>query len=221
MDISHITSQSLLHLLSLAEKKDALIKAIEEVNAEIARTVKGGAISVVEAIEVVRPPQPKAVAPAKVKAAPAAPKKSKDAGRAGGLKDRVLALLEAAGAQGLRVKEIADKLGIKATNISVWFSTTGKNHTNRLEPGRYAAKGTKTVAAVPNKVEAPVKPAKAAKVANAKRKMTPEARARIGAAATARWAAVRAGKAAAKPAAKPVAPTKAPAKKGFRLAKYK
>ena len=218
MDISHITSQSLLHLLSLAEKKDELIRAIEEVNAEIARTIKGGAVSVVEVFEVVKPlraaavkpPQPPAGKPAKAKARPSAPK-----GRSGGLKDRIIALLEAAGDQGLRVKDIADKLGVKATNISVWFSTTGKNHTKRLEPGRYAAKGSK-LAATPApaiKIIAPVKPSNAPK----KGKMSPEARARIGSAAKARWAALRASKAAAKP----VVSAKASSKKGFRLNKSK
>ena len=75
MDISHITSRSLLHLLSLAEKKDALIKALEEVNTEIARTIRGGAVSVVAALEVVKPAQPKAAAkPAK----PAKPAKKRE-----------------------------------------------------------------------------------------------------------------------------------------------
>ena len=211
MDISHITSQSLLHLLSLAEKKSALIKAIEEVNTEIAKTIKGGASSVVEALEVVKTSRPKVVSPAKAKAATAAPKSI--VGRSGSLKDRILELLDAAGAGGLRVKEIAEGLGIKGTNISVWFSTTGKKHTKRLEPGRYAAKGAKPIATVPSKAATSTKTAKASK----ERKMSTEARARIGAAAKARWAAHRASKVSAKPSA----PAKAPGKKGFKQSKFK
>ncbi|MEI6280343.1 MAG: hypothetical protein WCQ16_13330, partial [Verrucomicrobiae bacterium] len=48
MDISHITSHSLRSLLSLTERKDELLQGIEEVHAEIIRTLKGGAVGVVE-----------------------------------------------------------------------------------------------------------------------------------------------------------------------------
>ena len=51
MDISHITSQSLRSLLSLTEKKDELLQGIEEVHAEIIRTLKGGVVGVVEIIK--------------------------------------------------------------------------------------------------------------------------------------------------------------------------
>ena len=217
MDISHITSQSLLHLLSLAEKKDALVKAIEEVNAEIANTIRGGATSVIEALEVVKvvkKSQPQIDAPAKsnTKTKPAPAVRKVKVGRSGGLKDRILALLEEAGPLGLQVKDISDKLGVKGTNISVWFSTTGKGLTKRLSPGRYAAKGAKSPAPAAIPAAAPAKPAKGAK----KSQMSPEGRARIGAAAKARWAARRANKTSPKPAA----PAKAPVKKGFQQSKY-
>ena len=67
MDISHITSQSLRSLLSLTEKKDELLQGIEEVHAEIIRTLQGG-ISV-EVVEIASSPTiaktPVAVAPVK------------------------------------------------------------------------------------------------------------------------------------------------------------
>jgi hypothetical protein len=135
MDISHITSQSLRRLLELTDKKNALIKGIEDIETEIANTLKGAASTVV-----------KTVTPSKAKAAKApktrATRRSKGkASRPGGLKERILALLDSAGAQGLKVKEIAEKLGMPTGNISVWFSTTGKKITTKVEPGRYAAKG--------------------------------------------------------------------------------
>ncbi|MFA6177075.1 MAG: hypothetical protein WC765_10910, partial [Phycisphaerae bacterium] len=129
MDIKHITSQSLRRLLSLTEKKDKLIKGVEELETEISKTLKGVATSVVEVAEVIVPP----------KSAKKTRAKKTKAGKAGGLKDRILDLLDAAGEEGLRVKEIAEKLGSKAANISVWFSTTGKKHTRKVQPGRYAA----------------------------------------------------------------------------------
>jgi hypothetical protein len=173
MDIKHITSQSLRRLLSLTEKKDKLIKGVEELETEIAKTLKGVATSVVEVAEVIVPPK--------------RARKTK-AGKAGGLKERILDLLDAAGDEGLRVKEIAEKLGAKAGNISVWFSTTGKKHTRKIKPGRYAAKGSAKKAATK------AKPAKAKK----KSHLSAAGRARIAAATKARWAARRAGKAPAK-----------------------
>jgi len=44
MDISLINSQSLLHLLSLTEKKEELLQILEQIDAEIIRTLKGGVV---------------------------------------------------------------------------------------------------------------------------------------------------------------------------------
>ena len=46
MDISLINSQSLLRLLSLVEKKEELLETLEEIDAAIISTLKGGTISV-------------------------------------------------------------------------------------------------------------------------------------------------------------------------------
>lgn len=157
MDISLINSQSLLHLINLTEKKEELIQILNQIDAEIISVLKGGVFVgvVTEARPAIVSPAPalnKPVAAAPVKAeAPTKPaKKAKKAKsrKSGGLKDRILTLLESAGDQGLRVKDIAAKLGAKAANISVWFSTTGKKITTKLEPGRYAVKGS-AVAAKP------------------------------------------------------------------------
>ena len=204
MDISYINSQSLLRLLSLTERKEELLQLVEELDAEIKRTLQGGVVSV-EVIKVAAPSAPalsKPVSAAQVPAKPAKGPKVK-AVRSGGLKDRILALLEAAGDKGIRVKDIAAKLGSKAANISVWFSTTGKDITTKLAPGLYARKGAP-------KLSVADKPAakKLPKAGKAKKKsgISPEGRARIAAAAKARWAKLRAGKAA------PVAPAAKPAK---------
>ncbi len=187
MDISLINSQSLLHLLSLTEKKEELLQVLEQIDAEIIRTLRGG-ISV-EVLDVapapaIVAPAPKAKLPVK---APAKPAKKFKPAKSGGLKDRILALLETAGDTGLKVREIADKLGSKPGNIAVWFSTTGKNITTKVAPGRFAKKGaSKAVAAAPV----------AKKQAKAKKKsgITPEGRAKLAANMKARWAARKAGK---------------------------
>lgn len=128
MNLTHITSQSLRRLLSLTDKKEQLLKSIEEVENEIKKALTGAQAAVVEA-----------VTPAKARKKKSRKSKAKTA-KPVGLKERVLALLEDAGAQGLKVKDVAEKLGAKTGNISVWFSTTGKKLTTKLEPGRYAVK---------------------------------------------------------------------------------
>lgn len=199
MNIKHITSETLRNLLELTEKKEQLIKAVADVENQISKALSGTASAVLDVAEAVTPFKPKK-----------APAKRTSSG--GSTKERVLALLEAAGDQGLRVREIADKLGTKVTNISVWFSTTGKDITTRLGPGHFAAKKVTGSAAKP---EAPKVASKPAPKAPAKRKMSTEARAKIAAAAKARWEKVKAAKAPqpekAPAVAKPAKPAK-PAK---------
>ena len=173
MDIKHITSDSLRRLLSLTTKKEQLIKAVSDVENEIARALKGAATTAVEVAEAVTPFKPK--------------KKSKGS-KPGGLKDRILALLEAAGDEGVRVKDIAEKLAAKPGNIAVWFSTTGKAITRKVSPGRFAKKGA-------SKASAAAKPAKKTRKAKRKSGLTPEGRAKLAANMKARWAARRAAKA--------------------------
>ena len=233
MDISLINSQSLLQLLSLVEKKEQTLQILEQIDEAIISTLKGGTVSI-EILEITESPARASLSPAatakKAEAAVESPSKaakparSDKAGRSGGLKDRILALLDTAGPEGLRVNDIAAKLSVKATNVSVWFSTTGRKLTTKIEPGRFAVKGAKTASAPVIKTEEPskaaakakaepaVKPGAAAKPAK-KSKMSAEGKARIGAAAKARWAARREAKAApAVPSTKPAAAKPAAAK---------
>ena len=192
MDIKHITSDSLRSLLSLTDKKEQLIKAIADVENQIVRTLKGAATTTKEVAKAVTP----------FKKTRKAKKSSKaKASKSGGLKERILGLLQSAGDEGLRVKDIAAKLASNPANISVWFSTTGKKITTKLAPGLYAAKG-EAKSAPARKAAKPAKKAK--KVIKAKKKggLSAAGRARIAAAAKARWAAHRAAK-GSKPAAKP------------------
>ena len=211
MDISHVNSQSLFRLLSLVERKEELLNLVGEIDAAIIDTLKGGTVSieVVEVSTASKPALSKVVVPAAAKpsvAVKGAVKNAK-ADRPGGLKDRILALLDAAGPEGLRVKDISAKLGVKSTNVSVWFSTTGKKLTIKIEPGRFASKSAKPTSAPSALAEAPAKPVAAAVPTKAakKGKLSPEAKARIGAAAKARWAAARAAKSAPVATDKPVA----------------
>jgi len=215
MDISLINSQSLLRLLALTEKKEELLSLVDNIDAAIIATLKGGVsvevVEIVSAPTIVEPAQ-NPVAALKASAKPARAKKAKG-GKSGGLKEKILTLLETAGSEGLKVKEIADKLGAKPGNISVWFSTTGKNLVTKVEPGRYATKGAVKPASKPATTVVAPAAVKAGRPAKVKRKsgLTPEGRAKLAANMKARWAARKVGKLAAK--------VGKPAKKGFKLPK--
>lgn len=141
MDLSHITSQSLRRILTLTERKDELVKLVAELETEISKVLSGVAAPIVKAAKA-----PKA-APVRKSRQP----RSSGKGKSGGLKGKILSVLESAGAEGLKIKEIAAKVGAPAANVSVWFSTTGKKLTQKLEPGRYAVKGTKPTVVVKEK----------------------------------------------------------------------
>ena len=80
-------------------------------------------------------PEAAASAPVKAKAA----KKGKR-GKRGSVGNKVLGGLQAAGAAGITVPELAANTGIKAGSLHAWFATTGKNHVERVARGRYRIK---------------------------------------------------------------------------------
>ncbi len=217
MNLYHLTSDTLRNLIPLTEKRDALLKTLRALETDIAAALTGTATALVET-----------VAPPKTRIK-ASKRGSKHRAGRGQLKEQILALLKAADSKGLGVKEIADKLGVKAGNVYVWFGSTGKALTSKVAPGRYTVKKS------PSKPEArkarPAKPvpsaktvkrvakkpkSAAAKPVKAKRNISPEARAKMAAAATARWEKHRAGKTGSKPAARHQKASK-PAKKGVRI----
>jgi hypothetical protein len=58
----------------------------------------------------------------------------------GGLKERIIRALRAAGDKGVTVKNLAGRLGKSYGNISVWFHTTGKGvkEVKKVAPGKFA-----------------------------------------------------------------------------------
>jgi hypothetical protein len=137
MSLSSLSVAQVRHLLSLTEKREAVQAELAKVESQIAVLEKEK--EKVEASRKVIAKAPVKKAAVVVKAKPAA----KSNGRRGGLKDRILALLEKAGSRGATVVDIADTLGVKVGNIHVWFATTGKKMSNviKIKPGLYGLKG--------------------------------------------------------------------------------
>lgn len=124
MKSNSITVQSVKSLMALAKRKDKLAKELSKIESQIAALLGGSA------------------APA-AKAPKAAPKKSgakARRGKRGSVGKKILAALEAAGAKGVKITELAKSLGLKNANLHVWFSTTGKKHTRKIGRGHYRLK---------------------------------------------------------------------------------
>ncbi len=159
MDTSKITTSLLKSVLKLAEKRDALLSKLAEVELAIKKAsaapapakstapAKPAARRGRPAKVVAAAPAPKAVkvakAPAVKKSAPVVKAVAPiSTGRRGALKDSIIAELQAAGANGISVKELSDKLGVKNQNVHVWFSTTGRKLGNiqKVGSGKYGWK---------------------------------------------------------------------------------
>ncbi len=84
-------------------------------------------------------PAPK-TAPAAKAPAKAGRRKGKGKGaKRGELSENIIKALGAAGDKGLKIKDLADKVGANYRNVSVWFVTTGKNYpkVKKIAPAHY------------------------------------------------------------------------------------
>jgi hypothetical protein len=136
MSIIDLTSSSLKSLISLTKKKEILLDEIKKIESQVASFLTGKPSPVKKGKG--RPA--KKVSP--VKKGPKASEgvvKSPGAKRGpkGGLGKKVIAALEAAGEEGVKVSDLARKLKVKNTNLHVWFSSTGKkNHPEIKKAGK-------------------------------------------------------------------------------------
>ena len=78
-------------------------------------------------------------------------KKPKEKGTAAA----ILTVLKAAGPDGMKVQEVAAKVGMPVSNVMVWFSTTGKRLVTKLASGRYSIFAPAVAAPAPEVADAP------------------------------------------------------------------
>ena len=105
MSLSSLTSAQLHRLIELVKEKEAIQAKLAQVERSLA-DLESGEVT-------------KDDAPAKRRG----PRRGR---RRAALKDGLLKALQAAGKEGLSVKELAAKLKAKPASVSVWFYTTGK-----------------------------------------------------------------------------------------------
>ncbi len=130
-----ISSAAVRHILKLAKQRDELITELAKVTKSIEAAVGGE--------ETVAPKSKrgrKAKAEKVAKPAPVAKGKAKGGRlKRGAATELILNGLKAAGAAGISVKELAPKIGLKASTMRVWLGTTGKKikEVEKIGWGRY------------------------------------------------------------------------------------
>jgi hypothetical protein len=129
MTLSNLNSSSLRSLIKLTERKEALVREIEKIDAQLSSLILG------------KPLPGKKSVPRSTKTSSALAKKVPGGKRAkrGTLKTKIYAALRAAGEAGLKVPELSKKIGVKSQNVHVWFSSTGKKlaEIKRLGKGHF------------------------------------------------------------------------------------
>lgn len=163
MDLTTLTTSTLKSITGLTDKLSATIDELKKIEQTIlaslsneapAAPAKRGPKPKAAAVKVKAPAKkvevkapvakaPKAGKAPKVEKAPVAAKTpvAAKSGKKGGVKEQIVALLEKAGAKGISVKDIAEKLDVKPGNIHVWFATTGKSvGVDKVAPGVYRLK---------------------------------------------------------------------------------
>ncbi len=175
MDFTKIDPDVLRALLKLTESRAELMTQVAEIDKQISdlSTGKASAPAATGAKRGRKPgrkpaastgakrgPKPKGEKAAKAPKTAKAPKAAKPAGKSGkrgALKEQIIGLLEKAGSEGMAVKDIADKLGVKNQNVHVWFSTTGKKveGLSKVGEARYALGSSSAPKAAPKAAEKP------------------------------------------------------------------
>lgn len=107
MNLSSISASDFVKIAKLLKVKDALLAKIAAIDEELATFEEGGRTG------------------GKTTRSARASGKAPRAKR-GALKETIIDLLKKAGKEGLSVKDIAAKTGVKGANIHAWFFTTGK-----------------------------------------------------------------------------------------------
>jgi hypothetical protein len=167
LESSMSTIAQLKQLLSLEEKRAALMQQIESLDATLGQLKK-------QLVSGSSSPAPAAAAASPRARAAAAPMakatRSKAKGARGELKSAIFSALESAGSSGVKVIDLAKSLGTKPANIYAWFHAALKRYPEikKLSGAQYRLAGKASDAAAPAKAPIAAKAPKRAKAPKAK-----------------------------------------------------
>jgi len=119
MNITNLTTITLKKLLTLHERREALVAKVNQLDVEIAALTGSPATPAKPARKPARP------AANRKPSTTATPTKGKGR-RAGRTAKRIVKALKAAGPKGMTVKDLSAALKIKTQNLYVWFNSTGR-----------------------------------------------------------------------------------------------
>ncbi len=134
MDITKLTSADLKTIGAFLDRKEKLLAEIETVDSELASFWNGETPLKAET------PKGKAL-------------KTVMRAKRGDTKDKIIAVLQSAGSEGLHIKDISAKSGVKLQTLHVWFYSTGKKikEIRKVAPATYAWNGGSDAEAKPTK----------------------------------------------------------------------
>lgn len=119
MDLSKINTHTLREMLKLSERKETLLNELKDLENQIVSYLSGYSTAGFQ------PTSKKKKAGRPATKTDAAPSGQQRASR-GTMKTQILAALTEAGSAGMKVPDLAQKIGVKNANVHVWFSNTGK-----------------------------------------------------------------------------------------------
>ena len=137
MTLAKLTSKDLARVQKLIERKEYLNEQIAKIDSDL-EAIEAGASGTNAADSTVMaaaaPKRGKGPAPKAVRGRPAG-----KSGR-GELKERITKELRSSGSSGIRVKDLAAKLGTSYGNVTAFFQSTGKkiDEIKKVAPARYA-----------------------------------------------------------------------------------
>lgn len=114
MNLSNINTASLRAILKISERKEALLLELEKLEKELLAYFNGNLnLPSKQAIKALKKAK-------KIKTS------SRQRAPRGEMKEQILKALEEAGPEGIKVPELAKKIGAKNANVHVWLSSSGK-----------------------------------------------------------------------------------------------
>jgi len=147
MLLNNITGAELRQLTSIVKRKERVQEELRAIESKLSTYLSPESTTPSTRIprrmrkaSAARPSKPLEVKAPKPKVKQA---DSKTGQRRGALKESILAALQKAGKVGLAIKELSTALGVKAQNLHVWFSSTGRKvkGVTKVSAGRWAYEG--------------------------------------------------------------------------------
>ncbi len=129
MNLTTLTSSDIKHISALLERKESLLEQVQKIDAELASfqsNTKRGSRASRFSVPFTASTFPSTPSPSIDDLGESDTVGSDGRARRGQLKEVILSLLKDAGRDGISIKEIAAKAGVKSLNVSAWMAATGK-----------------------------------------------------------------------------------------------